>query len=419
MRANVDVSTADRGRAAVDARSSPARRCSSRWSSRWRSPTCTQILPPRYGQGVVRSLPSLFLSVPTFVIGMLLVRVFAFELGLVHASWSRTAAVATLVAAVALGIPVSAQIAEVLVTNVDHEQRAGLRGGRQVARARPRRACSRSTCSSRRRCPCVTVLALTVGELLGGVAHHRVDLRAQRHRQPRAEGGGQPGPARPAGGRVARRRRVRRREPAHRPALPGARRARASRRTRPRRCRRPSRSPADRPTGHAPRARPTCRIRAASGALACADWRRRRCSRSFARDRRRARLGAGPRTWWRRRTRPTGCPPTSSCRRAPRTGSAPTTWAATCSRGWCTARRRRCSARWSRSRSACSSAGWSGCCAGFVGGWVDSALGRLVDVLLADPGLPARGRHRELARLPHHQRGDRDRASPPWRCSPA
>ena len=126
----------------------------------------TQILPPRYGQGVVRSLPSLSLSVPTFVIGILLVRVFAFELG-----WftilEPDAAVATLVAAVALGIPVSAQIAEVLVTNVDHEQRQDYAA---VARSR---GLSTSGLFWKHllkpsSLPVLTVLALAVGELLGG-----------------------------------------------------------------------------------------------------------------------------------------------------------------------------------------------------------------------------------------------------------
>lgn len=126
----------------------------------------TQVLPPRYGQGIVRALPSLSLSVPTFVIGILLVRVCAFQLGW-FTIMEPDAPVATLVAAVALGIPVSAQIAEVLVTNVDHERAQDYAA---VARSRGlttsglfwRHLLKPSSL------PVLTVLALAVGELVGG-----------------------------------------------------------------------------------------------------------------------------------------------------------------------------------------------------------------------------------------------------------
>lgn len=126
----------------------------------------TQYLPPRYGQGLLRALPSLFLSVPNFVIGLLLIHWFAFQLGLfsvidAEGPW------ATLFAAVALGIPVSAQLAEVLIANLDHEARQEYAA---VARSRGlgtlrlflKHLLKPSSL------PVVTVVALTVGELLGG-----------------------------------------------------------------------------------------------------------------------------------------------------------------------------------------------------------------------------------------------------------
>lgn len=126
----------------------------------------TQFLPARFGQGVLRSLPSLFLSVPNFVIGLLLIHVFAFGLGLftmldTETPWG------TLFAAIALGIPVSAQLAEVLIANLDHESRQeyiavarsrGLRQGGLFLRHLVKPSSL----------PAVTVLALIVGELLGG-----------------------------------------------------------------------------------------------------------------------------------------------------------------------------------------------------------------------------------------------------------
>ncbi|WP_426321365.1 ABC transporter permease [Microbacterium sp. E-13] len=126
----------------------------------------TQVLPAKYGQGLLRALPSLFLSVPNFVIGLLLIQVFAFGLGLfriidAESPWS------TFFAAVALGIPVSAQLAEVLIANLDHEsgqeyvtvaRSQGLRRTRLFARHLVKPSAL----------PTITVLALIVGELLGG-----------------------------------------------------------------------------------------------------------------------------------------------------------------------------------------------------------------------------------------------------------
>ncbi|MFJ8816503.1 ABC transporter permease [Amycolatopsis thermoflava] len=126
----------------------------------------TRYLPQRHGQGVLRAFPSLFLSMPNFVIGLVLIQVFAFQLGLfrvidAEGSW------ATFFAAVALGVPVSAQVAEVLVANLDHESRqdyAFLARSRGLGKTGLflRHLLKPSAL------PVVTVLALVVGELLGG-----------------------------------------------------------------------------------------------------------------------------------------------------------------------------------------------------------------------------------------------------------
>lgn len=126
----------------------------------------SQFLPRKYGQGLVRGFPSLFLSVPNFVIGLVLIHVFGFQLGLFmvidpNSLW------ATVFAAIALGIPISAQIAEVLIANLDNESRQeyaavargrGLRQGRLFFRHLLKPASL----------PVVTVIALMVGEVLGG-----------------------------------------------------------------------------------------------------------------------------------------------------------------------------------------------------------------------------------------------------------
>jgi peptide/nickel transport system permease protein len=126
----------------------------------------TQYLPRRYGQGLLRAFPSLFLSVPNFVIGLVLINVFAFQLGLFRVIDSE-GGLATFFAAVALGIPVSARITEVLVTNLDHE------AGQEYAFLARSRGLGQTRLFLRHllkpsSLPVVTVVALAVGELLGG-----------------------------------------------------------------------------------------------------------------------------------------------------------------------------------------------------------------------------------------------------------
>ena len=126
----------------------------------------TQFLPKRFGQGFLRGAPSLFLSVPNFVIGLVLIHVFGFQLGLFRVI-DANSAWATTFAAVALGIPVSARIAEVLITNLDHESRQEYAA---VARARGlgQRRHFVSHLLKPSSLPVVTVIVLTIGELLGG-----------------------------------------------------------------------------------------------------------------------------------------------------------------------------------------------------------------------------------------------------------
>lgn len=126
----------------------------------------TQFLPKRFGQGPLRGFPSLFLSVPNFVIGLVLIHLFGFQLGVFRviepdSFW------ATLFAAIALGIPISAQIAEVLIANLDHES------GQEYAAVARGRGLSQMRLFAKHllkpsSLPVVTVIALTIGELLGG-----------------------------------------------------------------------------------------------------------------------------------------------------------------------------------------------------------------------------------------------------------
>jgi peptide/nickel transport system permease protein len=126
----------------------------------------TRFVPKRLGQGLLRGFPSLFLSVPNFVIGLVLIHVFGFQLGLFRVI-NPDSAWATFFAAVALGIPVSAQIAEVLIANLDKEaeqEYAAVARSRGIGQMRlfVRHLLKPASL------PVVTVVALTIGELLGG-----------------------------------------------------------------------------------------------------------------------------------------------------------------------------------------------------------------------------------------------------------
>jgi peptide/nickel transport system permease protein len=96
----------------------------------------------------------------------MLIHIFGFQLGLFRvinpdSFW------ATLFAAIALGIPVSAQIAEVLIANLDREaeqEYAAVARSRGIGQARLFATHLLKPASL----PVVTVVALTIGELLGG-----------------------------------------------------------------------------------------------------------------------------------------------------------------------------------------------------------------------------------------------------------
>jgi peptide/nickel transport system permease protein len=126
----------------------------------------SQFLPKRFGQGWLRGLPSLFQSVPNFVIGLVLIHIFSFQLRLFSVI-EPDSVWATIFAAIALGVPVSARITEVLIANLDHESRqeyAAVARSRGLGQMRlfTRHLLKPSSL------PAVTVIVLTIGELLGG-----------------------------------------------------------------------------------------------------------------------------------------------------------------------------------------------------------------------------------------------------------
>ncbi len=126
----------------------------------------SQYAPGRWLRSGLRSVPSLFLSVPNFIIGLLLIHYFSFQLHIFDVL-NPNSPVGTFFAALALAIPICAPLAEVLIANLDHESEqeyvlvARSRGLTQ-ARLFARHLVKPSML------PAVTIAALIVGELMGG-----------------------------------------------------------------------------------------------------------------------------------------------------------------------------------------------------------------------------------------------------------
>ncbi|GAA4385178.1 ABC transporter permease [Tsukamurella soli] len=123
-------------------------------------------LPARYGGGLLRSFPSLFLSAPNFLIGLLVIAVFSFRL-----HWfsivDYSAVSALIYPAVTLAIPVSAPVAQVFISALD--------GARyeQYTTVAIAKGIGRNTLFVRHwlpnaALPTLTIAAIIVGDLLGG-----------------------------------------------------------------------------------------------------------------------------------------------------------------------------------------------------------------------------------------------------------
>jgi peptide/nickel transport system permease protein len=126
----------------------------------------SQYLPGRWARSVIRSAPSLFLSVPNFIIGLLLIHYFSFQLHIFDVL-NPDSPVGTLFAGLALGIPICAPLAEVLIANLDHET------GQEYVLVARSRGLTQARLFARHlvkpsMLPAVTMAALVAGELMGG-----------------------------------------------------------------------------------------------------------------------------------------------------------------------------------------------------------------------------------------------------------
>ena len=126
----------------------------------------SQYLPGNWARSVLRSVPSLFLAVPNFIIGLLLIHEFSFQLHIFDVL-DPDNLVGTFFAALALAIPICAPLTEVLIANLDHES------GQEYVLVARSRGLTKAKLFARHlvkpsMLPAVTMAALIVGELMGG-----------------------------------------------------------------------------------------------------------------------------------------------------------------------------------------------------------------------------------------------------------
>lgn len=117
-------------------------------------------------RSLARSFPSLFLSLPNFLIGLVLIQVFSFQLG-----WFQTirdeGLKSVILPSVTLAIPVSAPIAQIFVNSLDSTLRQQFV---TIARAKglKKRSIFLAHVLKPSSLPALTIIGVTIGELIGG-----------------------------------------------------------------------------------------------------------------------------------------------------------------------------------------------------------------------------------------------------------
>jgi peptide/nickel transport system permease protein len=126
----------------------------------------TERFPLAAGRGFIRAIPSFFLSVPNFVIALLLIEIFSFHFHTFDVL-NPDNLVGTICAAFALAIPISAPLSEVLIANLDNETAqeyvlVARSRGLTEAKIFLRHLVKPSMV------PAITMFAIIIGELMGG-----------------------------------------------------------------------------------------------------------------------------------------------------------------------------------------------------------------------------------------------------------
>lgn len=123
-------------------------------------------LPPARGGNLLRSFPSLFLSLPNFLIGLFLIQFFAFQLGwfqIVRDEGLKS----LLLPALTLAVPVSAPVAQIFLTGLDAARSQQFAVTALAKGLHPSEIFALHLLKPAS-LPTLTIIGLTVGDLIGG-----------------------------------------------------------------------------------------------------------------------------------------------------------------------------------------------------------------------------------------------------------
>lgn len=124
------------------------------------------LAPFAWVRGALRSAPSLFAAVPVFWLGIVLIQVFSFQLGLVPVIGASPVQ-SLILPVLSLAVPISAPLAQVLVRSIDE---VSLQPFVAVTRAKgaSHRWLLRRTVARNALLPTITIAGVLLGELIGG-----------------------------------------------------------------------------------------------------------------------------------------------------------------------------------------------------------------------------------------------------------
>lgn len=122
--------------------------------------------PTRRLRGLLRGLPPLFVSLPVFWVGIVLMQVFSFRLGWVP-TLNTSAPLALLLPAITLAIPIAAPLAQVLTRSIDEVEEQSFVTVARSRGAGPTWLLTRNVARNALP-PTLTMAGLLFGELVGG-----------------------------------------------------------------------------------------------------------------------------------------------------------------------------------------------------------------------------------------------------------
>ena len=126
----------------------------------------SSLAPFAWLRGAVRALPSVFVSVPVFWLGIVLIQVFSFQLGLVPVIGAGPVQ-ELILPVLTLAVPISAPLAQILVRSIDEVSLQPFIAVTRAKGATPRWVLTQAVARNAI-LPTITIAGVLLGELIGG-----------------------------------------------------------------------------------------------------------------------------------------------------------------------------------------------------------------------------------------------------------